>query len=98
AYASFTYRSTLHRFFLHNEDGADKKTSLLARVLKLDERIVHYITNPALTYDELDSVCQIIKPNETKDRLIIGVELHHRLLKFSEPQRNAIYYLWGSEG
>jgi hypothetical protein len=98
AYTSFTYRSTLNRFFLHHDEGADKKSSLLSRVLKLDERIVHYITNPTRTYDEMESFCHTIEPQDVKDPLIMGFDLQQRLFQFSELQKNAIYYLWGSEG
>jgi SpoVK/Ycf46/Vps4 family AAA+-type ATPase len=98
AYASFTSRSTLNRFFLHNDEATDKKSSLLARVLKLEERIVHYITNPTQPYDEIQSFCQIIQPGDAKDQFILGFDIQQRLHKFAELQKNAIYYLWGTEG
>ena len=106
AYASFTYRSTLNRFFLQYEEGSDKKSSLLSRVLKLDERIVHYITDPSRSADELESFCQIIEPHDAKEQLILGFDLQKRLLQFTKLQsdmldgqkKNAIFYLWGNEG
>ncbi|MEJ8546926.1 AAA family ATPase [Brevibacillus borstelensis] len=103
AWSSFAQRSKLDRLLLfREEDAADWKGSWLSRPLKLDERMMLYLTKPDEDGKALPLWMARSIPEQTLDPLLIGWEIQERLQALlgalDADMERAVFHLHGPSG
>ncbi|GBF34832.1 ATPase [Desulfocucumis palustris] len=104
---SFAPKGKLNRFFLKKEDALPSAGTSLAKILKLDERIMNFFLNSGQVDDSISSCAKISYPGEEIDPLLLGRDIQDQIRKFVETNfdsnnapenKNIVFYLNGTSG